>query len=212
MRKIFLAAIALLIVSVQNFCGAAEISEAHSPFHENVIYPLVKSGDEVIDKKINTAIIAEVDRFITGVYRNAQHNNYEVVDVRTNYEIMCNGAGNTVILSVVLTESNYYKGGAHPATYLRTLNFNLSSGELMGLDYLVEVGDGFQDGRLLERLNQKLAEKVERKEIYLFQDSLPVKELPETFYWDKNLHVHFIFQHYEIAPYAAGIIDIDIDA
>ncbi len=210
MRKIFLAVIALLIVSVQS-CLAAEISENRSPFHENVIYPLIKTGDDAIDKKINAAIIAEVDRFITGVYRNAQEINAEVVDVRTNYKIMCNGAGNTVILSVVLTESNYYKGGAHPATYIRPLNFNLSSGELMGLNYLVEVGDGFQDRQLLERLNQKLVEKVERKDIFLFQDALPIKQLPEDFYWDENLHVHFIFQHYAIAPYAMGIIDVDID-
>ena len=199
-----------MIVSVQN-CFAAEISENHSPFHENVIYPLVKTGEDSIDKRINTAIIAEVDRFVTGVYRNAQEINAEVVDVRTNYEIMCNGAGNTVILSLAMTESNYYKGGAHPATYIRTLNFNLSSGELMGLDYLLEVGEGLKDGYFIERLEQKLREKVARKEIFLFPDALPLKKLPENFYWDKNLHVHFIFQHYEIAPYAAGIIDIDID-
>ena len=209
MRK-FILIVALVLFSVQS-CLAAEITENRSPFHENVIYPLITTGDAAIDKRINTAIIAEVDRFITGVYRNAQEINAEVVDVRTNYEIMCNGAGNTVILSVVLTESNYYKGGAHPATYIRPLNFNLSSGELMGLNYLVEVGDGFQDGQLLERLNQKLAEKVERKDIFLFQDALPIKKLPEDFYWDENLHVHFIFQHYAIAPYAMGIIDVDID-
>ena len=211
MKKIFLTAVAIMLLSVQS-CFAAEILENHSPFHENVIYPLVKTGDEAIDKRINTAIIAEVDRFVTAVYRNAQENNYEVADIRTNYEIGSNEAGNTIILSVLLTESNYYKGGAHPATYIRPLNFNLASGELMGLNYLIEVGDGFQDGYLLERLNQKLAEKVERKEIFLFPDALPLKNLPEDFYWDKNLHVHFIFQHYEIAPYAAGIIDVDIDA
>ena len=91
------------------------------------------------------------------------------------------------------------------------LNFNLSSGELMGLDYLVEVGDGFQNGWLMERLEKKLREKVERKKIFLFEDALPLKELPETFYWDKKLHVHFVFQQYEIAPYAGGIIDVDID-
>ena len=81
----------------------------------------------------------------------------------------------------------------------------------MGIDYLIEVGDGFQDGYLLERLNQKLRGKVEREEIFLFEDALPLKKLPETFYWDKNLHLHFIFNQYEIAPYAAGIIDVDID-
>ena len=209
MRK-FIFMVVMMFFSVQS-CLAAEISENRSPFHENVIYPLVKTGNESIDKRINTEIIAEVDRFITGVYRNAQYNNYEVVDVRTNYEIGSNEAGNTVILSILMTESNYYKGGAHPATYLRTLNFNLSSGEQMGLNYLLEVGEGLQEGYFIERLEQKLREKVARNEIFLFPDALPLKELPETFYWDKNLHVHFVFQHYEIAPYAAGIIDVDID-
>ncbi len=209
MKKFILMVFALLL-SVQS-CFAAEISENRSPFHENVIYPLIKTGDYAIDNRINTAIIAEVDRFVTAVYRNAQKNNYEVADIRTNYEIGSNEAGNTIILSILMTESNYYKGGAHPATYVRALNFNLSSGEQMGLDYLLEVGEGFQDGWLIERLNQKLREKSERKEIFLFQDALPLKKLPQDFYWDKNLHVHFIFQHYEIAPYAAGIIDVDID-
>ena len=210
MKKIFLTAVAIMLFGIQS-CFAAEIFENHSPFHENVIYPLVKTGDEAIDKRINTAIIAEVDRFVTAIYRNAQENDYEVADIRTNYEIGSNEAGNTIILSVLLTESNYYKGGAHPATYVHALNFNLSSGELMGIDYLLEVGEGLREGYLLERLNKKLADKVARKEIFLFPDALPLKKLPETFYWDKNLHVHFIFQHYEIAPYAAGIIDIDID-
>ncbi len=210
MRKIFLAVIALLIVSVQN-CFAAEITEARYNDNETLIYPVVHVEDKTVEQRINGKIRDEILRFIKEIHYAAQYNNYEVVDVRTNYEIMCNGAGNTVILSVVLTESNYYKGGAHPATYIRPLNFNMSSGELMGLNYLVEVGDGFQDGQLLERLNQKLAEKVERKEIFLFQDALPIKELPEDFYWDENLHVHFIFQHYQIAPYAMGIIDVDID-
>ncbi len=210
MRKIFLMIIALLIVNVQS-CLAAEITEARFNDNETLIYPVVHVEDKAVEQRINGKIRDEILRFIKEIHYAAQHNNYEVVDVRTNYEIMCNGAGNTVILSVVLTESNYYKGGAHPATYIRPLNFNLSSGERMGLDYLVEVGDGFQDGQLLERLNQKLAEKVERKDIFLFQDALPIKELPEDFYWDENLHVHFIFQHYQIAPYAMGIIDVDID-
>ena len=210
MRKIFLAVIALLIVSVQS-CLAAEITEARFNDNETLIYPVVHVEDKAVEQRINGKIRDEILRFIKEIHYAAQYNNYEVVDVRTNYEIMCNGAGNTVILSVVLTESNYYKGGAHPATYIRPLNFNLSSGEQMGLNYLVEVGDGFQDGQLLERLNQKLAEKVERKDIFLFQDALPIKKLPEDFYWDENLHVHFIFQHYAIAPYAAGIIDVDID-
>ena len=209
MRK-FIFMVVMMFFSVQS-CLAAEISEARFNDSERLIYPVVKIADSAVSERINGKILEEILRFIKEIHYAAQYNNYEVVDVHTNYEIGSNEAGNTVILSILLTESNYYKGGAHPATYLRTLNFNLSSGEEMGLDYLLEVGEGLQEGYFIERLEQKLREKVERKEIFLFPDALPLKNLPENFYWDKNLHVHFIFQHYEIAPYAAGIIDVDID-
>ena len=82
----------------------------------------------------------------------------------------------------------------------------------MGLDYLTDIGEGVSVDELKDRLEQKLREQSAQEGIYLFEDALPLKKLPEYFYWDKNLHVHFIFQHYEIAPYAAGIIDVDIDA
>lgn len=211
MRKIFLMMIVLLIMSVQNFCGAVEISNERSPFHENIFYPLVHMQDATIEKKINGAIIAEIDRFVTAVYRNAQTNDFQVADLRTNFEIPCNEAGNTVILSVVITESNYFSGAAHPSTYCKTLSFNLASGELMDIGYLTEVGEGVSVDKFKEQLELKLQETAKRGGIYLFPDALPLKKLPENFYWDKNLHVHFIFNHYEVAPYAAGIIDVDIE-
>ena len=209
MRKIMLVMIALLL-SVQS-CLAAEITEARFNDSETLIYPVVHVEDAAIEQRINDTIREEILRFVKEIHYVAQYRNSEIADIHTKYEIGSNEAGNTIILSVILTESSFFKMAAHPSTYIRPLNFNLSSGELMGIDYLVEVGDGFQDGRLLERLNQKLAEKVERGEIFLFENALPVKELPQDFYWDKNLHVHFIFQHYAIASYAAGIIDVDID-
>lgn len=212
MKKNFLITLLALIVSFQNLCSAATIEEACFNDDERLIYPIVHVGDAVIDQKINIAIIAEIDRFLTGVYRNAQEIGAEVVDIRTSYEIPCNQACGTVILSVVITESNYYKGGVHPATYRYALNFNVATGELMGMDYLTDVGEGVSVEELKSRLERKLREHCERKKLYLFHDALPLKTLPENFYWDENLHVHFIFQHYEVAPYAMGIIDVDIDA
>ena len=209
MRKVILI-VALILFSVQS-CLAAEISSARVNNDEKLIYPVVHVADSEIENKINEEICCEILGFIRRIQEFEENNGFEALDVRTSYEIGSNEAGNTIILSILITESSYFKGAAHPSTYLRTLNFNLASGELMGLDYLIEVGDGFQDGYLLERLNQKLRGKVEREEIFLFEDALPLKKLPETFYWDKNLHVHFLFNQYEIAPYAAGIIDVDID-
>ena len=209
MRKIFLM-IVVLIVSVQDFCGAVTIEDNRSPFHEKIFYPLVRMEDKTIEQKINTAIIAEVDRFVTAVYNTAQELKAEVADIRTDYKIPCNEAEDTVVLSVVITESNYYKGGAHPATYRHALNFNTASGELMDTSYLTDVGEGNPQFSL-ENVSKKLREHCDREGIYLFQDALPLKELPENFYWDENLHVHLIFNHYEVAPYAAGIIDVDMD-
>lgn len=212
MRNLILMMLVVLVIGVQSLCSAATIETAHFNGDDKLVYPIVITGDAAIDKKINTAIIAEIDRFVTGVYRNAQVNNYEVTDVHTKYEIPCNQAGNTVILSVVITESNYYKGGIHPATYRHALNFNVSSGELMGLNYLTDIGEGVSVEELKSRLERRLREHCESKNLYLFPEALPLKDLPENFYWDSNLHVHFIFQHYEVAPYAMGIIDVDIDA
>lgn len=204
-------AVVALIVSVQSLCGAATIEKACFNDDERLIYPIVHVGDAEIDRKINIAIIAEIDRFLTGVYRYAQQANAEVVDIKTSYEIPCNQAGNTVILSVVMTESNYYKGGAHPATYKHALNFNVATGELMDTGYLTDIGEGNPQFSL-ENVTNKLKAHAENKNLYLFPEALPLKALPENFYWDENLHVHFIFQHYEVAPYAMGIIDVDIDA
>lgn len=209
MRKL-LTALLLMIISVH--CQAATIEQARFDCDDRLIYPVVHVEDKSVERKINTAIIAEVDRFVTGVYRNAQVNGYEVGDVRTSYEVGSNEAGNTVILSIIITESNYYKRAAHPATYRHALNFNTATGELMDVSYLTDVGAGVPIKRLLDRLTKKLREHATREGLYLFPESFPLKELPRDFYWDEQLHVHFIFQHYEVAPYSEGIIDVDIDS
>ena len=211
MIKNFFAVFVALLLGFQSFCGAATIESACFNDNAQIIYPVVHTGDVIVDKKINTAIVAEVDRFLTGIYRNAQINGYSVADARTSFEVGCNEAGSTVILSLILTESNYYEGAAHPMSYRHALNFNLSNGELMDMSYLTDVGSGNPQFSL-DNVSKKLREHVDREKIFLFGDALPLKKLPENFYWDENLHVHFIFQHYEIAPYAAGIIDVDMDA
>ncbi|MBE8950528.1 MAG: DUF4163 domain-containing protein [Quinella sp. 3Q1] len=212
MRKIFWAALVALIVSVQSFCGAATIETAYFNGNEKIAYPVVHVADAAVTEKINGKIEEEILTFIKEVHYNAQYYDRKVLDARTSYEIGCNEAGGTVILSIIITKSQYFEGAAHPATWEHTLNFNTSTGNRMGMDYLTEVGEGVSPDEFKSRIERKLREKTEREKIFLFEDALPLKNLPENFYWDENLHVHFIFQHYEVAPYAAGIIDVDIDA
>ena len=212
MRKILFATLLALIFSVQSFCNAATIESACFNGDEKLVYPVVYTGDETIDQKINAKIKEELISFIKGLQYAAQYDNFKVLDARTSYEVGSNGAGNTIILSIIMTESRYFEGAAHPATWKHTLNFNMSSGNQMGLNYLTDVGSGVSVEEIKARLENKLQEKIKREKLYLFPEALPLKNLPENFYWDENLHVHFIFQQDEIAPYAAGIIDLDMDA
>ena len=45
--------------------------------------------------------------------------------------------------------------------------------------------------------------------LMLYDDFKGLEKLPENFYFDENFHLHVIFQQYEVAPYAVGIIDLD---
>ncbi len=212
MRKIFFATVLALIMSIQNFCGAATIESAKFNGNDNLVYPVVHTGDAAIDDKINGKIQTEIQSFVKGLHYAAQYDGQRVAGAYTNYEVACNQAGNTVILSLLITESSYFEGAAHPSTYKHALNFNVGSGTLMGLDYLTDVGEGVSVDEIKARVERALIRQCERDGLKLFDDALPLKQLPEYFYWDANLHVHFIFQQYEVAPYAAGIIDVDIDA
>lgn len=197
--KNFLSALIMLVL-INVTCSAATIEIAHFNGNENLIYPVVRVEDKAVERKINETIIVEVYQSV-----------YEFDGTYTQFDIGSNEAGNTVILSIIMTVSQYNKGAAHPLYYRRALNFNTSSGELMDISYLTEVGEGFRTGELTQRLNEKLQAKAERENLFLFPEALPLRELPKEFYWDENLHVHFIFQNYDVAPYAAGIIDVDID-
>ena len=212
MRKILFATLLALIFSVQSFCSAATIESACFNGNEKIVYPVVHTGNEAIDQKINVKIKEELMDFIKGIHYAAQYDNRKVLDAQMNYKVACNGAGNTVILSLLISKSKYFEGAAHPSSYLHVLNINMSSGNRMGLNYLTDIGSGVSVEELKARLERKLQEKAKREKLYLFPEALPLKNLPENFYWDENLHVHFIFQQYEVAPYATGIIDVDIDA
>ena len=213
MRKIFLLTLAAVLLTWQSLCAAqVEVESAKYNGSENLVYPIVRTGDAAVDEKINTRIVAELRDFIKGCHYAVQYHNKSIGGMYTSFEVPCNCAGNTVILSIIMTESVYYKGAAHPSTYKHALNFNAGSGEKISYRYLTDVGDGSNPKFSLENVNAKVRAHVEREGIHVFDDALPLKNLPQYFYFDEKLHVHFLFGHDEIAPYAAGIIDVDMDA
>ena len=212
MRKVFLMTLAILLATIQSLCSAqVEVETAHYNGSENLIYPIVHTGNAEVDEKINLRIVGELRDFIKGCHYAVQYDGKSIGGMHTSFEVPCNCAGNTVILSIIMTESVYYEGAAHPTTFKHALNFNADSGAKINLGYLIDVGDGSNPKFSLENVSEKVREHVEREGIHLFENALPLKNYPEYFYFDENLHVHFLFGQDQIAPYAAGIIDVDMD-
>ena len=90
-------------------------------------------------------------------------------------------------------------------------NFNSDSGVQLTADSLSEIGKEERGESAYSPKNvfRKLKAHVKREGIALFPDVKSLEKVPEDFYFDENLHVWFIFQQYDVAPYAAGIIEVD---
>ena len=204
MKKIFFA----LIIFLMNFSAASavEIAETNYLGNENLVYPFVIVENHEVEKKINAEIFSEVERFLAEVKKNSAEMN-ATATVTINFEIPCNYEFG--ILSVILTEYVYFEKSAHPATYRRALNFNSDSGQRIFAKNLIFSYEDDESNYSPKNLTLKLKKYAKKNNIHLYEDFRELTQIPEDFYFDENLRVHFIFQQYEVAPYAAGIIEIE---
>ncbi len=209
MQKIILTGIFFIMMSIANFASAAEIDRAFYFGNPDVSYPLVIVKNEDAAIKINKEIRAELKKFIDDVNKQMLEGQFNNVAIGVDYQIPCNHENG--ILSIILTEYVNFEGSAHPSTFQRTLNFNSDSGVRLTADTLTEIAKKPTD-YTPEDITQKLRAYSEKNKLPLFPDFQGLTAIPEDFYFDDNLHVHFLFQQYEVAPYAAGIIDLDADA
>lgn len=178
--------------------------------NEKIVYPVVTAKDAAASGLMNRAIRAEVERFVTKAQKDADEMNLSIA-TNVSYEIPCNLAE---LLSVVLTEYRYVQGAAHPAVFRRALNFNSATGARITAAELGDIATEEHGGASYspENVSRKLREKAQREGFNLFDDFKGLAAVPEDFYFDAALHVHFIFQQYEVAPYAYGTIDLDADS
>lgn len=203
--KKFIVALAIFLAGFSNV-QAAQIDTANYLDLDGIFYPVVIVDDANAAAKINSEIRAEVKRFVETIDKQAQENNFEVADIEVDYEIPCNHDGG--ILSVILTEYVNFEKAAHPSTFRRALNFNSDTGERITADSLSEIAKHETDYTPQE-VTVKLKSYAKQTGIVLFEEFVQLEKVPEDFYFDDDLNVHFIFQQYEVAPYAAGIIDLN---
>ena len=209
MKNLFCGVVFLLAATLFNSAQAVEVVKTTYLGNGNLNYPFVVVENPAVEKKINLEIFAEVERFLAQVKRTSAELGVETESVTISFEVPCNYEFG--ILSVVLTEYVYFEKAAHPATYRRALNFNSDSGQRIFASSLTGISPD-ENGEYAyspKNLTLKLREYAEKNKLELYRDFQQLIKIPEDFYFDENLHVHFIFQQYEVAPYAAGIIEFD---
>ena len=202
MKKFFCTLVVMASLAFQNVCGATEIETSNYTGEFNYTYPIIKTASPHVDSLINEKILERVKDFFSA---STQPPNS--VTSQIEYEIACDDKN---ILSVILTCMHYNKGAAHPLTYKATLNFDTRTGKLLGLGDLKKISKEFTTEEYSPQgVTKKLRAYAKANEIYFFPEFKGLEKLPENFYFDRDFHLHFIFQQYEVAPYAAGIIDLD---
>lgn len=111
---------------------------------------------------------------------------------------------------VVLSLSNWnYEGGAHGNAWSEMHIFDIKTGkELLLEDFFSNVDVLTNRAELIFRADQELAKDVDLIEAGFWFDDGKFK-LNENFVFNEN-SVDFLYNQYEIAPYAAGMIIITI--
>ena len=194
----FILAVFIFVLSAANFASAAEIDRAYYLGAADISYPVVIAKNSSATEKINSVIRAEVKKILDTANANIADGTFNSVTVNVDYQIPCNHDGG--ILSVILTAYINYEHSAHPSNSYYGLNFNSVTGEMIfsdSLNYTPQV------------ITQKLKNHAAQKGFYLNADFQELSAIPENFYYDDDMHVHFIFNQYEVAAYAVGIIDLD---
>ncbi|MBQ6976447.1 MAG: DUF4163 domain-containing protein [Selenomonadaceae bacterium] len=202
MRKIFCAAIFMLMI-LPKICGATEIQSTAYKGDFQFTYPTVKISNTFVENRINQKIREEVKELFDTV---KQPDNS--VTATMQFEIACDKNN---ILSVILTEVMYSEGAAHPLTFKRALNFDTRTGKIISnADWKKISREYSKSDYSVKGITRKLKAFAKENNFKLYDDFKALEKLPENFYFDENFHLHVIFQQYEVAPYAVGIIDLDM--
>lgn len=166
----------------------------------NAKYPVLTEGAVLRRAWINAAIEVEV----AGFYENLEkQNQIAPVNGWVTYLV---GRQDETYVSLVLLESVMHKGAAHPSTVVKGMTFDKAGNQISRKQILTML-----PMKAGENIDRQVKEQAASRGISLFSDA-DAKVWPKEFFIGTDGHVHFIFQQYDIAPYAAGWIAIDAGA
>lgn len=168
-------------------------------------YPIVQTDAADAQQRINTVIEDDVKAFMQEIDMARMGN--KKTSAEMSYKIT-NSSDD--LLSLKTEQFISEEGAAHPMSYTHGYLFRLSDGKALTLDDVQQMSDRKdRAGRYtLDALNRRLTEpKNGASEGYK-----ALETVPKDIYMDADGHIHVLIQRYEAASYAAGVLDIDLDA
>ena len=157
-------------------------------------YPQLREGTALMRFRINSAVAGDMAQFQKRIAQKEDASGW------TSWFIGC---ADSDVVSLLLTESTYYDHAAHPTTHVRCLNFDGEGQRISRETILKKVETNPANMRLL------IFEQTKARQIPVFESSVSnLSAWPEAWYIGNDRKIYFIFQQYEIAPYASGWIEI----
>ncbi len=148
-----------------------------------------------IENKVND-FLKDVEKSAKDTYDALGKTGFSPYEGMVNYEYFINGP----VLSIIM-EYYSYLGGAHGSTLRESINVNADKGELLQLKDMFKDKDNYKQ-YILKNINSEMSKDPEK---YFSQKLDSFNE--NNFYLDKNGNLVIYFNQYDIAPYAAGIIE-----
>ena len=162
-----------------------------------VAFPRYKGNNEIFHQAFNDLIEKELTGYMEAVKRGEKKRNI------AGWVTWQQGRTRDVY-SIIFVKSLTYEGGAHPMTYIKGVTWNRDGKRITFHDLKEHVKN-----LTIENLRTAVAVQCEQKGIHLYSD-YRIDDFPKEFYIGHDGKVYFIFQEYEIAPYAAGWIIISM--
>ena len=168
-------------------------------------YPIIKTVDNVFaGQKISYYFSRNVNRYIKAFTTGEDSQVKRTMDRK--FEVKLNDGEYISILEQTYV---YFDRAAHPSSGSFGATFDLQTGKKLYWQQIVRPED--EKYFTLEAINAKLLSSEYGQKHYFYNDFKGLKKLPNNYYLDGERHIHFVFQQYEIAPYAVGIIDMNME-
>ncbi len=183
--------------------GLAETAEAVSVTAGTLKFdsklPQWEGGTALARAKVNGALAAERLRFAERLAKAGEKGDVE------GWLSWQAGRTDDRVVSLLLLESIYFKGAAHPTTHVVGMTFDGEGDRVTVEDILPMTGLTSP-----EALNGLIEKQGAERGLMLFPaEWRQVSAWPEEFYVGTDGKIYFLFQQYEIAPYAAGWLAIE---